>query len=116
LGAADDIVNEVDQRLEGRIQAMGSGDEAEEFLLSSRLKPAILQKSGKLGQIRFNLENAIRRLQEQSDNGRAKQKLLDIPDTANAEADHKVEDTRTIQIDAIGGTADVQSSSRIGRS
>jgi hypothetical protein len=95
LGASEDIVKGVEERLDRHIQKIRAEGETQEFLLSDKLRPALLQKSDRLGEIRANIQRRILRLQDKSDDGRGKQKLLDIADNANAEVEQNVSDVPT---------------------
>ena len=90
LGASPDIIQEVERRLEERINTSSGSENREEFLLSNKIRPAILEKSGQLGELRVNVQQTIRRLQAVTDDAGAKQKLLDIIDNANFEVEQKL--------------------------
>jgi hypothetical protein len=90
LGASNEIVAEVEDRLENRIKKINWEEGEKEFLFSSKIRPALLAESRRLGELRINVQEAIRRLQERADDGEAKQKLLDVIDNANTEFEQKL--------------------------
>ena len=92
LGPSEAIVEDVENRLQRHVQEMSAAGVSQEFLLSDELRPALLQKSDRLGEIRENIQRAVTRLQERTEDGRGKQKLLDIADNTNAEVEQKVEE------------------------
>jgi len=91
LGPSAQIIRDVEDNLDKSIGNLASEKEGgEEFLFSSKIRPALLEQSDRLGDLRINVQEAIRRLQERADDGEAKQKLLDIMDNANTEVEQKV--------------------------
>jgi nucleoside phosphorylase len=95
LGPSADIVADVEQRLEKDLETLQATDDNTEFLLSDKLRPSLLEKGDRLGEIRANIQRTIQTLQDRSDDGRGKQKLLDIADNTNAQVEQKVENVST---------------------
>ena len=108
LGASSEIIAAVEDRLRRNIETLQSIDDGSEFLLSNKLRPALLDKSDRLGEIRLNIQRAISRLQDKSDDGRGKQKLLDIADNATTEVEQRAGDDRNVvKREALASSAEL---------
>lgn len=91
LGPSEEIVAAVESRLENDLNTLGATGENTDFLFSDGLRPSLLEKGDRLGEIRANIQKTIQTLQDRSDDGRGKQKLLDIADHTNAQVEKKVD-------------------------
>ena len=89
IGAADSIVDLVVSRMKQDVAALRAENPSPGVMLSDELRPNLLKKFERIADIRVGLQRSIRRLQDQSSDGDAKQRLLDVAAKTTGKANKK---------------------------
>jgi hypothetical protein len=97
MGAATELVNDVNQKLDSCIERMIVDGESTSVLLGNSLMPAVLRRQDRLKAIQERLRQAEQEVRTDRDQSREKQRLLDANDRIREEAGAKLAQTQSEQ-------------------